>query len=279
MRRLIDHVGLRRIETERPSVPRDTVVFAIGDIHGRVDLLVKAHQQILNKSKDLPSHLRKVVVYLGDYIDYGPESSEVIDTLISGALPGFRSIYLLGNHELSLLSYLKGEMDFLRWSNSRHETKELPNDYLISPQLSEWLYEKGGLATLQSYGVKTKSVPDAKAIAEMRFDLLRKIPTDHIEFLENLELSHSFGDFFFVHAGVDPSRPLNEQNPSDLLTIGERFLDSRAILDKVIVHGHTPFPNACVRPNRISLDTEAHKTGLLSGLMIRDDQFSIFSAS
>jgi serine/threonine protein phosphatase 1 len=279
MRRLVDIIGLGRLETERPSIPKDLALFAIGDIHGRLDLLVKMHQEILLRTKDLPPYVRKAIVYLGDYIDYGPDSADVIDTLVSSILPGFKSIYLLGNHELAFLSFLKGEMDFLRWSKTRSEKEELPSDYLISQNLSNWLHEQGGLFTLKSYGLNPSTSPSHKALAEMRVELLRRIPTDHLSFLENLQLSASFGDFFFVHAGVDPQRPLNEQNPSDLLNITDRFLNTPLVLDKIIVHGHTPFQAPCIKSNRIGLDTEAHRSGILSCLTIINDQFSVFSVS
>jgi serine/threonine protein phosphatase 1 len=275
MRRLIDHVGLRRLDTERPSVPKDTVVFAIGDIHGRLDLLVKMHQEILHRTKDLPPNFRKTVIYLGDYIDHGPDSADVIDTLLSAGLPGFRSIYLLGNHELMFLSFLKGDMDFLRWTQSN--TIDLPERYLISRNLNAWLHEKGGLQTLRSYGLQVGAKPDAQTIAQLRIDLLRRIPTDHLEFLEGLHLKHSIGDFFFVHAGVDPQKSLSEQRPSDLLSIGDRFLLNHQILDKIIVHGHTPFENASIKQNRISLDTNAVFTGKLSALMLTADYTQTFS--
>jgi serine/threonine protein phosphatase 1 len=275
MRRLVDHVGLRRLETERPSVPKDMAVFAVGDLHGRLDLLVKMHQEILQRSKDLPEHFRKVIIYLGDYIDHGPDSADVIDTLISAALPGFRSVYLLGNHELSFLSFLKGDADFLRWTKS--QTVELPDQYMISQNLNEWLHDHGGLQTLRSYGLQVGAKPDAQTIAQLRIDLLRRIPTDHLEFLEKLDLKYCIGDFFFTHAGVDPSRSLSEQLPSDLLSIGNRFLQSNQILDKIIVHGHTPFQSACIKQNRIGLDTEAYRSGKLSGLMITSSNAKTFA--
>lgn len=272
MRRLVDFVGLRRPEEQKkPSVPRDMAVFAIGDIHGRLDLLVRMHQEILHRAQSLPANTRKVVIYLGDYIDRGPNSADVIDTLISGALPGFQSIYLLGNHELALISYLKGESDFLRWTHQRSNNERLPKRYLISAQLKRWMYEDGGLSTMASYGVKISQSFSPEVLASMRVELLRKIPTDHLGFLESLALSHSIGDFFFVHAGVDPSRSLKEQNPSDLLTIQEGFLEYDKPLDKIIVHGHTPFAMPCLKNNRIGIDTEAHRSGILTSVMIHHD--------
>lgn len=254
MRRLVDLTGLRRLETEKPSVPKDTAVFAIGDVNGRLDLMVQMHQQIHAQAASLSSSIRKTLVYLGNYVGIGPHSADVIDTLLSVCMPGFRVIYLMGEHEHHFMNFLKGK---------------------VTSRVKQWLYEGGGLQTLASYGVDTTISQSPKAMGTMRVELLRKIPTDHLTFLENLQLSHSSGDFFFVHAGVDPSRPLNEQNPSDLLTIGEGFLDCRQVLDKVVIHGHTAYKTPCIRTNRIGLNTAAHESGQLSGIIIVKDNYRI----
>lgn len=279
MRRLVDHVGLRRVETQRPSAPKGAVVFAVGDTHGRVDLLIKMHQQILSRCKDLPSSVRKIVVYLGDYTGSGPDSAGIIDMLVSAPLPGFDSVFLLGDTDLALISFLKGEADFLRWSQNKTEKFELPTHYLVSKNVTEWLYQNGGIETLQSYGVETSNDPTPQNIAAMRVQLLRKIPTDHLTFLENLKLSDSRGDFFFVHAGIDPRRALTNQNPSDLLMITEPFLNSKKVYEKVIVHGHTPYLMPVVRTNRIGIGTQPDKTGVLSCLMINGEQIGILQTS
>lgn len=257
MRKLVDIIGLRRLETERPSIPSDMAVFAIGDLHGRLDLLLEMHQEIARLAASLPLQTRRVIVYLGDYIDHGPNSADVIDTLVAAALPGFRSIHLLGNHELDFLRFIKGKenTDFMK----------------------QWLYEKGGLETLQSYGIKTSQNADTTGISQMRVDLLRKIPMDHLEFLEKLHMSYSAGDFFFAHAGVDPQRDLLEQYPSDLLNIGSRFIESQQVLDKIIVHGHTEFTEPSVKHNRIGLDTGAYHSNTLSGLVITSNGHRVFS--
>jgi serine/threonine protein phosphatase 1 len=251
-------MGLRRSDTQRPSVPSTVAVFAIGDLHGEVDLLVQMHQQILKQAKELPANLRKIVIYLGDYIDLGRDSAGVIDTLVSAPLPGFKSIYLLGNHELAFISFLKGEANYL--------------------QNVAWIYKNGGIKTLESYGVHTFSDPTPKNIAAMRIQLLRKIPTDHFSFLEQLQLNYTVGDFFFVHAGIDPKRPLNNQRVTDMLTISDNFLSSNSIYDKIIVHGHTASKAPCLHRNRIGLDTDAYLTGALSGVMIRRDMITVIQA-
>ncbi len=256
MRRLVDLIGKGpQTNIARPCVPDGLAVFAIGDIHGRADLLVKMHREIIRQSKDLPEKVKKVAVYLGDYIDRGPDSAEVIDLLVAAPLAGFRSVHLLGNHELALISYLRGERDFLS-----------------GPKVAHWLFHEGGLATLKSYGVNISTNTFPENIHRMRVELLRKIPTDHIEFLQRLSLNHCIGDYYFVHAGIDPNRPLNEQRPSDMLNIREPFLQSRALYDKVIVHGHTPFKAPNIQNNRIGLDTEAEISGRLSGVLLQKNR-------
>jgi len=257
MRRLVDMIGLRRLETEKPSVLADTAVFAIGDIHGRLDLLVAMHQEIHKVARSLPVSTRKTIVYLGNYIDFGPDSNDVIDTLLSVCMPGFRTVYLMGEHEHHFMAFLKGKN---------------------TPQIRSWLYDQGGLRTLVSYGVDVTLNTSQAAMTEMRVELLRKIPTDHLSFLENLQLSHSVGDFFFAHAGIDPKRPLKEQNPSDLLTITDGFLDCNQVLDKVVIHGHTEYKTPCIRNNRIGLNTAAHNSNVLSAVMIYADKFKIIQA-
>lgn len=254
MRRLVDLIGLRRTETKKPSIPKGMAVFAIGDIHGCADLLVAMHQEILHQSRQLPKDTKKVILYLGDYIDHGPQSADVIDVLVATNLPGFTAIHLMGNHELAFLDFLKGKQK--------------------SDTIKEWLYEKGGLRTIESYGVTVST-----NLTAMRHELLRKIPTDHLDFLEKLHLSYQCGDFFFVHAGVDPNRPITNQSPADLLGIGEKFLSNPLILDKVIVHGHTPYPMACIKPNRIGLDTNAYQSGVLSGIMLYGHEFHILQTT
>ena len=251
MRRLVDMIGLRHCETEKPSVPKDCAVFAIGDIHGRLDLLADLQQQIITLAAQLPA-TRKTIVYLGNYIDYGPDGADVIDTLLSIYIAGFRPVYLMGEAEHHFINFLKGKID---------------------SAICAWLFERGGMQTLKSYGVKINSSSMA-GLHKMRVELLRKIPTDHLTFLENLQLSYTLGDYFFVHAGIDPKVPLKQQKPSDLLTITDSFLNHAQALDKIIVHGHTAFETPCIRSNRIGLNTAAHNTNILSGVIITADKFN-----
>jgi len=259
MRRLVDLIGTGRSDhVARPAIPEGLAVFAVGDVHGCVDLLVEMHREIIKQAKALPENLKRVVVYLGDYIDRGPDSADVIDLLVAAPLPGFKSIHLLGNHEHAFIRFVRGERDFLN-----------------SPKVVQWLFREGGLATLKSYGVTVSSNTFPENIQRMRVQLLRKMPTDHFEFLQRLTLNHSIGDYFFVHAGIDPTRSLSEQRPSDLLNIREPFLASKELYDKVIVHGHTPYKAPNIQSNRIGLDTEAEASGRLSGLLLQRDNLKL----
>lgn len=259
MKRLVDFVGTSRIRTVRPSVPEGLAVFAVGDIHGRSDLLLSIHGEIAARARTLPAATRKVVVYLGDYVDHGPDSAGVIDLLVAAPLAGFKSVFLMGNHEMNFFRFLRGERGY-------------------EVQTADWLYRQGGLATLRSYGVDIKH-PSPDTIPDMRIQTLRRIPTDHLQFLEKLALNHCIGDYYFVHAGVDPARPLNDQRPSDMVGIGAPFLNSAQHHDKIIVHGHTPSVTPDIRHNRIGLDTAAHDTGCLSAVMLLRDKIQVFQTT
>src|SRR5690606_40984524 len=114
MRRLVDLIGTGRSDhVARPAIPEGLAVFAVGDVHGCVDLLVEMHREIIKQAKALPENLKRVVVYLGDYIDRGPASGDVIDLLGTALLPGFKSIHLLGNHEDTFIRYLLAKRDLL----------------------------------------------------------------------------------------------------------------------------------------------------------------------
>jgi calcineurin-like phosphoesterase family protein len=231
-------------ERVAPEVPAGTRVYAIGDIHGRVDLLRQIHESIHFDAyrRQAP---RNVIVYLGDYIDRGTDSPAVLDLLLDAPLPGFTSVHLKGNHEDSLLRFLA--------------------DPSIGPA---WL-AYGGAATLLSYGVRP---PDGAARREemMRAqrDLARRLPERHRRFMAGLTLTHSEGDYLFVHAGVRPSVPIEQQIEEDLLWIRDEFLESDAEYGKIVVHGHTITKQPDVRRNRIGIDTGAFASGTLTALVL-----------
>lgn len=227
------------------AVPPATRLYAVGDIHGRVDLLRRMHQLIQDDVRGNPRG-RHVIVYLGDYIDRGADSAEVIDLLIKSPVPGCQSVHLLGNHEDSLLRFL--------------------DDPEVGPT---WLYY-GGIATLVAYDIDVGEYPWRNEIEMMRLqaELRRHLPVRHRLFLQGLPLSHGEGDYLFVHAGVRPGVPFDRQNREDLLWIRDEFLASPADHGKVVVHGHTIAPDPEVLPNRIGIDTGAYATGRLTCLVL-----------
>ena len=250
----------RRPQDDRPSepsingeparVPPGVCVYAIGDVHGRADLLAALHRQIAADAAQLTPGTEKLVVYVGDYVDRGLESSQVIELLIREPLAEFHPVYLLGNHDAWLLSFLI--------------------DARIGPT---WL-RYGGDATLHSYGVRIRApAGEATYYEKLQTELRERLPRRHVHFLERLELSFETGDYLFVHAGVRPSVPLDQQTADDLLWIREPFLSSRRDLGRVIVHGHTVEAEPAVRFNRIGIDTGACWTGCLTCLVLEEGRF------
>jgi serine/threonine protein phosphatase 1 len=232
-----------RQKQKKPSLPDGVRVYAFGDIHGRADLLADMFTvidaDILRNPPD-----RAIEIFLGDYIDRGPDSRLTLDMLIERS--GTReTVFLKGNHEASMLNVLRNP-----------------------DKLQDWR-QFGGLQTLMSYGLQPTLVPDAAEQSKLVDDLLTAMPSRHLAFLENLYNSYSLGDFFFVHAGVRPGVPLDEQEESDLLWIRDGFLESAENFGKYIVHGHTPVEKPDVRANRINIDTGAYATGNLTLLTIQ----------
>lgn len=228
-----------------PAVPPGRRVYAIGDIHGRLDLLRQLHALILADRAAAAPVDRDVLVYVGDYIDRGPESRQTIDYLAGDPLPDFAVVALLGNHDQTLLAFL--------------------DDEGVGPTWSSY----GGDATLLSYGVRAR--PDLLGIEryrDMREQLAAAIPASHLAFLRGLALSCVAGDYAFVHAGVRPGVPLEAQRPDDLLWMREEFLSSDRDHGRVIVHGHTPSAAPVVRANRIGIDTGAFASGALTCLVL-----------
>ncbi|MHA1538534.1 MAG: metallophosphoesterase family protein [Alphaproteobacteria bacterium] len=226
--------------------PPRTCVYAIGDIHGRADLLAKIRKRIHTDAAIRARGKRKVIVYLGDYIDRGAESREVIELLKGSPIKGFEEIHLMGNHEDYMLDFLGG-----------------------GGQGMGWLFN-GGEATIASYAVAPagNGYMDADALDALRDDLIAAVPKDHRAFLTGLKLHHREGGYLFVHAGIRPEVALAEQSADDLMWIREDFLDSRTDHDCRVVHGHTITWSPEVRRNRIGIDTGAFLSGALTCLVI-----------
>ena len=230
-----------------PRVTDGTRVYAVGDIHGRVDLLRQLERRIDDDAAAAPS-ARKVVVYLGDYIDRGEHSRQVIDRLLDHPLSGFERIHLLGNHEDSMLRFL--------------------TDVQVGPA---WLTYGGG-ATLHSYGIKPPA--GERDLVRAQAELRDRLPPHHLIFLRELSLSHVEGDYFFVHAGVKPGVPLDAQALEDMLWIRDEFLTSRVDFGKIVVHGHTITDAPEVKRNRIGIDTGAFASGKLTCLVLDGETWS-----
>ncbi len=214
--------------------PPDTRVYAVGDIHGQSTQLRALHDSI-RQDAEKAAESQRVIVYVGDYIDRGPDSSGVLDQLIEKPLDGFRSVHLKGNHEDFMLRFIEGDIE----------------------AGAGW-YANGGDATLTNYGIEIEDKwPDFSVLVEWREGLSKAISATQWRFLSDLALFHVEGDYAFVHAGVRPGVPLKSQDPNDLMWIREEFHASRVQHDYVIVHGHSVSSKAVNRTNRIGIDTGA----------------------
>lgn len=257
MRRLRRKSSLKTTLRDRPLTAFDEVIYAVGDIHGRKDLLDKLLSNILADfaaSKAQASFaLSGRIVFLGDYVDRGPDSRGVISALVSLNAPELEIICLKGNHEAVMLSALEDTSTFRDWL--RH----------------------GGGETLQSYGVTGDPNAEPDVLEASRLAFRKKLPASHKTFLENLPASHERAPLFFVHAGVNPNKPLNMQDEDDFLWIREAFLSSRKPLEAIIVHGHTPQDEPSWDGRRIGLDTGAYFTNRLNSAKIHGNQVEFIS--
>ncbi|QPC43692.1 serine/threonine protein phosphatase [Kaustia mangrovi] len=235
--------GSARTAKPHHRLPPGTRAYAVGDIHGRMDCLAELLDRIAEDDARSPAeHVYEI--YLGDYVDRGPQSREVIETLRAPASGGRERVCLRGNHEAVL------------------------SDCLADPgAIAHWL-QFGGFETLLSYGV----TPDLKASERDANDLHDRLneafPDTHRAFLRDLRPSFALSDYLFVHAGIRPGVALDRQSAEDLLWIREPFLGSTADHGKRIVHGHTPVDAPELLPNRVNIDTGAFMTGRLTCAVI-----------
>jgi Calcineurin-like phosphoesterase len=237
----------RRRARPTASTPDGHAIYAVGDIHGRLDLLELLVGRIADDAARHPEDVQRSLIFLGDYIDRGGASREVVERLREAPLPGFETVRLLGNHEQALLDFIDDRTDGREWLGY------------------------GGLETLMSYGVSLRGLPRTlRDLSELRQAVAAAVPDAHIAFYRNCVLHHAVGDYVFVHAGLRPGIPLEDQHPADLLWIRGDFLHDKAVLPgKVVVHGHT----ICDMPQdlgyRINIDTGAFASGRLSCLILR----------
>jgi serine/threonine protein phosphatase 1 len=224
-----------------PAAPRGKRVYAVGDIHGRLDLLETA-LKLIQTDNSSRRKARTHVIFLGDLIDRGPDSAGVIERLRTYHPPFVTPVFLLGNHEEVLLRVLDGD----------------------EALLGRWL-EFGGAECLRSYGFDPEQVrhaPPSRALEMIE----GAVPGDHVQFLRGFLDSVSFGGYLFVHAGIRPGVSVTEQVSSDLRWIRQPFLQDERDHGYVVVHGHTISEQVERFPNRIGIDTGAYKTGILTVL-------------
>jgi serine/threonine protein phosphatase 1 len=221
--------------------------YAIGDVHGRLDLLEQLLSEIERDRSERPTP-KTLLVFLGDLIDRGPHSAQVIERLRTYSSDDARTVFLLGNHEEVLLRILDGD------------TSLIPS----------WL-QFGGRQCLQSYGADSRRI--ARETDEKALEIIRGvIPEAHVAFLNSFIDSCRFGDYLFVHAGIRPGVAIDDQQQSDLRWIREPFLFDDTDHGCVVVHGHTIRDEVEERPNRIGVDTGAYRTGILTALVVEGNE-------
>lgn len=239
--------GSSRRGSSQPAGAPGYRAYVVGDIHGRLDLLedllAKIHAELQRNSS-----AKTLLVFVGDLIDRGPSSAQVIERLRTYQRPGVETVFLLGNHEEVLLRVLQGDASLA----------------------SNWL-QFGGLQCLQSYGLNVLRLR-ATAIEEI-IDIARAaIPATHVEFIESFIDSWRFGDYLFVHAGIRPGIALEQQRRADVHWIREPFLSDNSDHGVVVVHGHTMVDEVDEQHNRIGIDTGAYRTDVLTALAIEGTQ-------
>jgi serine/threonine protein phosphatase 1 len=229
----------------RPQLPEGVRIYAIGDVHGRADLLEKVFSSIDADQRAYPVQ-RPIQVMIGDYIDRGPASRETLDMMIARSRTQ-EMVLLKGNHE----SYVA--------------------EFLQDPSILQSWQQYGGLQTLMSYGLKPPINANSAEQIELSAAFRQALPPTHAELLARMRATFVCGDYFFVHAGVRPGVALKDQIEDDLLWIRDDFLHSETDFGKFIVHGHTPVAEPDIRTNRINIDTGAYATGRLTCILLEKD--------
>lgn len=239
--------------------PEGLRIYAIGDIHGRLDLLERMHERIFADMDSArvfggaaPQDWR--IIHLGDYCDRGPDSHGVLEFLVEATARDPRMLALGGNHDIGFL------------------------DFLDEPDQRSLFARFGGVETSRSYGVRL-DISSLEAVMDSHAALMSAVPQSHVDFIRGRGFSLSFGDFFFCHAGIRPQVALNKQVPEDLIWIRRDFLDYTGLHPKVIVHGHTISAAAELMPNRVNVDTGAYASGELTALVVEGATKRILSVT
>lgn len=230
------------------SVPAGQRIYAMGDIHGRVDLLDELLAKI-DADDAARGPAETTLIFLGDLIDRGPDSMKVVARIMDIKARHPRTRILLGNHEEVFLQALRGD----------------------SVGALRYALRIGADTTIQSYGVTGEEY--TKTSMEELFAISRaRVPIDHLEFMESFEDMIVIGDYVFVHAGVRPDKPLDQQKIQDLRWIRGDFLDYRGTLEKIVVHGHSIADEVETLPHRIGLDTGAYASGVLTAMGFQGEE-------
>ena len=237
------------------AVPPGIRVYAIGDIHGRADLLAFLLRRVQTDAENAPE--RRIFVFLGDVIDRGLQSSDVIDLLTRPLPSGFESVFLKGNHEDMMMRFLKGDtaagLDWVR---------------------------NGGAETLESYGVAAPEwSADAATYDATATALAVALPADHRAYFQNLRMTYRQGDYLFVHAGLRPGVALEDQSDHDLMWIRPPQMERKADAGPVVVHGHSIVDKPDVQSRRIGIDTGAYASNVLTCLVLEGTNRRFLSTS
>lgn len=229
------------------SVPPGRRVYAVGDIHGCARQLADLHETIAEDLARRPV-ASALLLHIGDYVDRGPDTAGVLGRLIAGPpVAGADVINILGNHDDTMWHALSGDR----------------------AAATDWLFA-GGKPALESYGVDPESP---------RESWRESVPASHLDFLAGLPLRHQEGGYLFVHAGVRPGVPLEQQSREDMLRIRQPFLYTERDLGAVVVHGHTPVKEPQVRHNRIAIDTGAVFGGLMTCVVLEAETIGFLTAA
>ena len=245
---------LRAVGNARAVGRSRSLIYAIGDIHGRYDLLCDLLRRI---ARDQASDARTpLLVFCGDYIDRGPDSDLVIETLLWLQQAGPWPLVLLkGNHEQVLLEFTDDPIRARGW------------------------LQVGGDAVFSAYGLEPPDAGDEFGLIEARDALMDAMPASHLRLLQQLDALAVVGDYAFAHAGVAPGTALHSQREADLLWIREEFLNARRPCDHVVVHGHS-WTSAlpAMLEHRIGVDTGAFRTGVLTAVRLDGDERKVLQA-
>jgi len=228
-----------------PPAPEGFTVYVVGDIHGRLDLLTGVQRRI-DEDKARAGSERTAEIYLGDYIDRGPDSAGVVSRLIDRARDVY-ALFLRGNHEQLLLDFFEG-----------------------TDCLEQWR-ALGGTATMLSYGLPPSLLKSSASAEAVRLGFHEVLPATHRQFYRQTGSYVCAGRYLAVHAGLRPGVKLEDQRTSDLLGIRQDFLQYEGDFEFIVVHGHTPVMAPDLRPNRINIDTGAFATNRLTCLRIGED--------